>query len=76
VVGQVDRLRRLAVDLSWRELAEGAVRPGRVVVPQVLGQHPVQVVLIDDQQPVEDLPAQGADEPLSKMSWVRLVSSD
>jgi hypothetical protein len=66
VVGQVDRLRRLAVGLSWRELAEGAVRPGRVVVPQILGQHPLQVVLIDDQQPVEDLPAQGADEPLSK----------
>jgi hypothetical protein len=35
-------------------------------VPQILGQHPLQVVLIDDQQPVEDLPAQGADEPFSK----------
>jgi len=31
-------------------------------VPQVLGQHLAQVVLIDDQQPVEELPAQGADD--------------
>jgi hypothetical protein len=41
------------------------VRPGRVVVPQVLGQHPAQVMLIDDQQPVEDLPAQSADHPFA-----------
>jgi hypothetical protein len=33
------------------------VRPGCVVVPQVLGQHPSQVVLIDDQHPVQELPA-------------------
>ncbi len=64
-MGEVDRIRRLAVGLSWRELAEGAVGPGRVVVPQVLGQHPAQVLLIDDQQPVEELPAQGADDPLA-----------
>jgi len=51
--------------LSWRQLAEGAVRPGRVVVPQVLGQHLAQVALIDDQQAVEDLPALGADGPLA-----------
>jgi hypothetical protein len=65
VLGEVDRLRRLAVGLSWCELAEGAVRPGGVVVLQVLGQHPSQVVLIDDQQPVEDLPAQRADDPFA-----------
>jgi hypothetical protein len=41
------------------------VGPGRVVVPQVLGQHLAQVALIDDQQPVEELPAQGADDPLA-----------
>jgi hypothetical protein len=29
-------------------------------VPQVLGQHLAQVVLADDQQPVEELPAEGA----------------
>jgi hypothetical protein len=55
VVGEVDRLRQLTVGLSWCVLAEGTVGPGRVVVQQVLGQHPSQVVLIDDQQPVEDL---------------------
>jgi hypothetical protein len=54
VVGEIDRLRRLAVGLSWCELAEGRVRPAGVVMQQVLGQHLPQVVLIDDQQPVED----------------------
>jgi hypothetical protein len=34
------------------------VRPGRVVVRQVLGQHPAQVLLVDDQQAVEEFPAQ------------------
>ena len=51
--------------LSGCELAEGAVRPGGVVVPQVFGQHPAQVVLIDGQQPVEELAAQGADDPFA-----------
>ena len=35
-------------------LAEGTVRPGSVVVSQVLGQHLAQMVLIDDQQLVEE----------------------
>src|ERR1019366_1355085 len=60
-VGEVDR-RWPRVSLSWCELAEGAVRPGAVVMPQVLGQHLAQVVLIDDQEPVEELPAQGTDD--------------
>ena len=51
-------IRRVAVGLSWRELAEGAVGPGRVVVQQLPGQQPAQVVLIDDRQPVEELAAQ------------------
>ena len=38
-------------------------RTGCVVMPQVFGQYPAQMVLIDDQQPVEKLPAQGADDP-------------
>ena len=54
VLGEVDRLGRAGRCLSRGQLAEGAVRPGRVVVRQVLGQHPAQVLLIDDQQPVED----------------------
>ena len=65
VLGEVD-LRWAAVCLMWCELAKGTVRPGGVVVPQVPGQYLVQVVLIDDQQPVEDLPPQGADHPVSR----------
>ena len=45
VLGEVDR-RWLGVSLSRRQLAQGAVRPGRVAVPQVSGQHLAQVVLI------------------------------
>jgi hypothetical protein len=39
VLGQIGWLRRPGVSLSRRELAEGTVRPGGVVVQQVLGQH-------------------------------------
>ena len=35
---------------------------GCVVVHHVLGQHPSQAVLIEDQQLVEELPADGADD--------------
>jgi hypothetical protein len=38
-------------------LAEGTVRPGSVVVPQVLAQYMAQMVLVDDQQPVEEFSA-------------------
>lgn len=48
VLGEVD-LRWLGVSLVRRELAEGAMRPGGVVVQQVFGQDLPQVVLIDDQ---------------------------
>lgn len=58
VLGEVDRLGRAGVGLGRGELAGGAVRPGRVVVRQVLGQHPAQVLLVDDQQPVEEFPVQ------------------
>ena len=64
VLGEVD-LRWPGVSLSRCELAEGTVRPGGVVVAQVLGQHPAQMVLIDDQQPVEEFAAQGADDPFA-----------
>ena len=65
VIGEVDRLGWAGLCLSWGELAEGAVRPGPVVMHQVLGQHPAQVLLVDDQQPVEEFPAQGADDPFA-----------
>jgi hypothetical protein len=65
VLGQVRRLRRPGVGLGRGELAEGTVRPGSVVVRQVLGEYLAQVVLFDNQQPVEDLPAQGADDPFA-----------
>jgi hypothetical protein len=51
VLGEADRLGWTGVCLSRGELVEGAMRPGRVVVPQVLDQHPTQVPLVDDQQP-------------------------
>jgi|SRR5690242_4396740 len=60
VLGEVD-LRWPGGSLSRRELAKATVWPGCVVMQQVLSQHPAQVVLINDQQPVEDLPAQGTD---------------
>jgi hypothetical protein len=71
VVGEVDRLRRPGVSLTRCELAEGTVRPGGVVMQQVLGQHLAQVVLIDDQQPAGKLPAQGTDDPFADgvRSW-------
>ena len=64
VLSEVD-LRWPGVSLSRRELAQGTVRPGCVVVAQVFGQHPAQMVLIDDQQPVEKLAAQGTDHPFA-----------
>src|SRR5260370_4075186 len=64
VLGEVD-LRRVAACLSRCELVEGAVRPGGVAVAHVLGQYLAQVVLACDEQPVEDLAAQGADHLLA-----------
>jgi len=64
VPGEVDLLRPGA-GLGRGELAKGTVRPDGVVVPQVLGQHPAQLVFMDDQQPVKDPPAQGADHPFA-----------
>ena len=64
MLGEVD-LRWPGVSLSGCELPEGSVRPGGVVVAQVVGQHPAQMVLIDDQQPVEEFAAQGAGDPFA-----------
>jgi hypothetical protein len=64
VPGQVD-LRRRGVRLGGWELVKGAVRPGGVVVLQVLGQDLAQVALVEDEQPVEYLAAQGADHALA-----------
>jgi hypothetical protein len=54
-------LRWPGVSLSRWQLAQGAVRPGCVVVEQVFGQYPAQVVLAGDQQPAGELAAQCAD---------------
>jgi hypothetical protein len=62
--GQVD-LRRRGARFSGCELVKGAVWPGGVVVLQVLGQDLAQVALVEDEQPVEGLAAQGADHPLA-----------
>jgi hypothetical protein len=61
VIGEVD-LRCPDVSLSWCELAKGTVRPGFAAAPQAFGQYPVQVVLIDDQQP----PGRAGDDPNSQ----------
>jgi len=63
VLCEVGPLGRPGADLGGGELTKSTVRPGSVVMPQVLGQHPAQVVLIADQHPVQELPAQGADHP-------------
>jgi hypothetical protein len=65
VLGEIDFRGWPGMSLSRGELAEGAVRPGGVVVAQVLDQHPAQMVLTDDQRPVEELPAQGTDHPFA-----------
>ena len=65
VLGEVDWFGPLGIGLGRGELAEGTVRSGCVVMPQILGQHPSQMVLIDDQQSVEEFPAQGAAGPLA-----------
>ena len=83
VLGEADRLWWLTLGLSWCELAEGAVRPGSVIVPQVFGQRPSQMPLAEDQHPVEDLAAQGADEafagrvaPQRQLRLIRMIGTD
>ena len=83
VLGEVDCFRRVGVGLRRGELAEGTVRPGSVIVPQVCGQHPSQVGLADDQQPVQELPAQGADDPFAdgvaphrQLHPIRMIGTD
>ena len=53
-------LRRPGVRVSRGQLAQGAVRPGCVVVEQVCRQYPAQVMLAGDQQPAGELAAHGA----------------
>ena len=65
VVGEVYRFGWTSVSLSRCELAEGSVRSASVVVLQISGEYLAQVVFIDDQQPVEELAAQGSDDPLA-----------
>jgi hypothetical protein len=63
-LGEVGR-RWPGVSLVRCELTEGAVRPGGVVVQEVFGQRMTQVGLADDQEMVQDLTAQRADDPLA-----------
>ena len=64
VLGKVDR-RRPVADLRGRQLAERAMRSAGVVVPQVFSQSLAQVMFVQNQEPVEQLAAQGADHPLA-----------
>jgi hypothetical protein len=82
VLSEVD-LRWPGVSLSRCELAHGTVGPDGVVMPQILGQHLTQVVLVDDQQPVEQLPAQGTDHPFAdsvaphrQLHLIRVIGTD
>ncbi len=50
--------------LSWRSLFERAMRPVRVVVGRVLGQHVHELPLVEDQHPVQAFAADGAHPPL------------
>ena len=64
MLGEVDWIGPLGIGLDRGELAEGAVRPGSVVVLKILGQYLSQVMLIYDQQPVEEFPAHVSAENL------------
>src|SRR5437868_5442323 len=82
MLGEVD-LRWPAASLCRCELAEGPVRPGGVVVPRILRQHPAQMVLVDDQQPVQELAAQGTDDSLAdrvaphrQLHLIRVIGTD
>ena len=82
MLGEVD-FRWRGVSLSWCELAKGTVRPGGVVVLKVSGQHLAQVALIDDQQPVQELPVQGTDDPFAdrvapyrQLHPIRMIGTD
>jgi hypothetical protein len=46
----------------WRPLVSGLVRPVAVVVDQVLAEYQGQVAFADDQDPVQELAAQGSDD--------------
>jgi len=64
VLGEADP-GRPGVSVSRWQLGQGAVRPGAVVVEQVFGQYPAQVLLVDYQQPAGELAPQGADHPFA-----------
>jgi hypothetical protein len=59
------KIDRFGQRFQRRGAVQGAVRPVLIMVGLVLGQHPAQVVLIDDQRPIEQLTSQGADDPFA-----------
>jgi hypothetical protein len=65
VAGEVNRFGWPGASLDWGELAGRTVPTGGVVVPQVLGQRPARMVLVDDQQLVEELPPEDPDHPFA-----------
>ncbi len=61
---------------DWRlgGLVECLVRPVPVVVGRVLVEYASQVGFVDDERPVEKLPAEGSDEAFAERSpWVPAV---
>jgi hypothetical protein len=53
------------VQAAGDALGDALVRPGCVVVRLVFGQDGAQMPLAEDQEPVQELAAQGADEPFA-----------
>jgi hypothetical protein len=61
VIGEVDHWWGLGFGLGRCELSEGSVGPCVSDVVQIDREDPVQVAFVDDQDPVEQLTAQGCD---------------
>ena len=57
-----DRGRRFA-DPRGEQLIEGSVRAVPVVVIHVFGKHGFEMMAAEDEEPVQALPTDGADEP-------------
>jgi hypothetical protein len=64
MVGEIDRCRGSDLRLGWRKLLETSVRACGVEVPQVHGEDMAQVLLVDDQQPIEQLATETSDHSL------------
>ena len=56
---------RRCLDGSWNRLLDPLMRPGVIVVVHVLSEHPAKMALVQDQEMIETLPADTAEEALT-----------